>query len=121
VSPGRCWYALDYAADAVRDFKIYRTFVTPTKIGHVASYDMPLENVVDELSTIKGHIVSMPLHFMEDENLGHPSFEINEWTSFSGPQIMKLISCRGCLYLMEYLKQNISTNKGRQIYLTNLW
>jgi phospholipase D1/2 len=72
---------LSILTDGVRDFKTYRQFVTPTKIGHVADYASNLDEIIGELSRIKGHIVNMPLHYMEDESLDHPSLQINELTS----------------------------------------
>jgi hypothetical protein len=43
--------------------------VTQTPVGHVADYNMPLQYIVNGLSQIRGHIVNMPLHFLENENL----------------------------------------------------
>src|SRR5579871_5862891 len=68
-------------SNKVRNFQTYHKFVTPTKIGHVADYKMDLDLIVNQLSRVKGHIVSMPLHYMEQEELDQPSFQINELTS----------------------------------------
>jgi phospholipase D1/2 len=53
----------------VRNTKDYDNFVTNTPIGHVADYSMPLEHVVTLLSRVRGHIVEMPLHYLEDTQL----------------------------------------------------
>jgi hypothetical protein len=43
--------------------------VTQTPVGHVADYNMPLDYINKNLSQIRGHIVNMPLHFLEKEHL----------------------------------------------------
>lgn len=60
----------------------YDSFVTDTKIGHVVSYDMPLKTVVNCLSQIRGHIVEMPLRYLEKSELieGGLNFEVNDVT-----------------------------------------
>lgn len=65
----------------VLDFATYDKFLTSTKVGHVADYNMDLESVIAQLTRVKGHIVHMPLRYMESVSLDHPSFEINEMTS----------------------------------------
>jgi len=60
----------------------YDNFVTQTKVCHVADYNMPLDYVVQSLSAVRGHIVSMPLHYMEKVDLITPglNLEINPLT-----------------------------------------
>jgi len=53
----------------VRTVQDYDRFVTDTKIGHVADYLMPLDYVVKSLSNVRGHVVNMPLHYLEQEQL----------------------------------------------------
>jgi phospholipase D1/2 len=55
--------------DNIRTYAEYDKFVTQTAVGHVADYNMPLQYIVNGLSQIRGHIVNMPLHFLENENL----------------------------------------------------
>ena len=66
----------------VRSTADYDKFVTQTKIGHVADYNMPLDYVVKGLSAVRGHIVSMPLHYMEHTHLIAPglNLEVNPLT-----------------------------------------
>jgi len=54
---------------SVRNIKQYDNFVTDTQVGHVADYSMPLEYVVRTLSNVRGHVVNMPLHYLEQEKL----------------------------------------------------
>lgn len=53
----------------VRTTADYDKFVTQTKVGHVADYSMPLDYVVRNLSNVRGHVVSMPLHYLENTQL----------------------------------------------------
>ena len=66
----------------VRTKEDYDKFVTQTKVGHVADYNMPLDYVVRGLSAVRGHIVSMPLHYMERVQLIAPglNLEVNPLT-----------------------------------------
>lgn len=59
--------------------------MTDTKVGHVAYYDMPLKDIERSLSDVRGHIVTMPLHYMEKVNLIEPgiNFEVNDLTGIS--------------------------------------
>ena len=69
----------------VRTTAEYDAFVTQTPYGHVADYSMPLEYIVRLLSNVRGHIVNMPLHYLEDVQLIHPGFNpsVNEFTGLS--------------------------------------
>jgi phospholipase D1/2 len=62
---------------SVRNIQQYDSFVTDTKVGHVADYSMPLEYVVRSLSNIRGHVVNMPLHYLEHEKLIAGGFNVN--------------------------------------------
>jgi len=55
--------------DNIRTYAQYDKFVTQTPVGHVADYNMPLDHIVNSLSQVRGHIVNMPLHFLDKENL----------------------------------------------------
>jgi len=56
--------------------------VTDTKVGHVANYHMSLQHIETSLSAVRGHIVTMPLHYMEEAALIQPgiNLEVNELT-----------------------------------------
>jgi hypothetical protein len=66
----------------VRTNQEYDNFVTETGVGHVADYCIPLKTVVKCLSEIRGHIVEMPLRYMEGAQLidGGLNFEVNDLT-----------------------------------------
>jgi hypothetical protein len=53
----------------VRTTADYDKFVTQTKRGHVADYNMSLDHIVQSLSNVRGHIVNMRLHYMEHAKL----------------------------------------------------
>jgi len=62
---------------SVRNIQEYDKFVTDTKVGHVADYSMPFDYVVRSLSNIRGHVVNMPLHYLEQEELIAGGFNLN--------------------------------------------
>lgn len=72
-------------AELVRTNEDYENFVTDTEVGHVADYNMPLQYVVGRLSQVRGHIVTMPLHYMEHVVLiqGGINLEVNDLTGIS--------------------------------------
>lgn len=72
-------------AEIVRTNEDYDKFVTDTKVGHVAYYDMPLNDIGRSLSDVRGHIVTMPLHYMEKVDLirGGINLEVNDFTGIS--------------------------------------
>jgi len=56
--------------ETVRNWKQHSEWIKRTadvKIGHAANPDMTLLEIKSELSKIRGHLVDMPLHFLEDE------------------------------------------------------
>ena len=69
----------------VRTNEDYDKFVTDTKVCHVAYYDMPLQHIVSSLSEVRGHIVRMPLYYMEKASLIQPgiNLEVNDLTGIS--------------------------------------
>jgi phospholipase D1/2 len=40
-----------------------------TEIGHVYDPEMPVDEIVDTLSTVRGHLVDFPLKFLEQVDL----------------------------------------------------
>ncbi|KAK4054720.1 hypothetical protein OIV83_000644 [Microbotryomycetes sp. JL201] len=57
--------------DKVKSWDEYHKWVPqqPVKPGHVASLDRPVREIKEQLSRIRGHIVPMPLSFLENEKL----------------------------------------------------
>ena len=54
---------------SAKDFDLY---VTNTMVDHVYTYDaskLSFEAVVQSLSTIRGHVVEMPLQYLSEEKL----------------------------------------------------
>lgn len=69
----------------MRTVQEYDQFVTDTQVGHVADYNMPLEYIIQTLSNVRGHVVNMPLHYLEKEQLiaGGVNFSVNVVTGIS--------------------------------------
>lgn len=95
----------------VRTIQDYDRFVTDTKIGHVADYSMPLDYVVQHLSNVRGHVVNMPLHYLEKEQLiaGGVNLSVNVVTGLL-PSFSKTDFARG------YLHVKVPIYGGRKIY-----
>ncbi|KAF2004667.1 phospholipase-like protein PldA [Amniculicola lignicola CBS 123094] len=72
--------------DDVLDFESYDKF-TPNpktdkehKQGHLYDKNRPVAEVRAELDKIKGHLVWMPLRFLEKENMAERGLQVNAWT-----------------------------------------
>lgn len=55
----------------VEEWNSYVAFVpqAPMMPGHVARQDMPLQYIKENLSRVRGHLVTMPLNFLKKEDL----------------------------------------------------
>ncbi|GAA5853479.1 hypothetical protein JCM8547_002472 [Rhodosporidiobolus lusitaniae] len=58
-------------AHGIKNWNDYKAFVPPKPIkpGHVASTTRPVEDIKQQLSLVRGHIVAAPLDFLQDERL----------------------------------------------------
>ncbi|KAL8286802.1 hypothetical protein RQP46_004330 [Phenoliferia psychrophenolica] len=58
-------------AKGILDWASYKAFVpqAPMKPGHVARPDMPVSFIKESLDKVRGHLVTMPLDFLEKETL----------------------------------------------------
>ena len=90
-------------AELVRTNEDYKNFVTDTKAGHVASYNTHLSHIKKSLSAVRGHIVEMPLHYMEKVALiqGGINLAVNDLTGTSYFLIAVANLFRRTLYLSE--------------------
>ena len=50
------------------------------KSGHLYDPYQPVDNVRRELDKIKGHLVWMPLKFLEDAQMAEKGMQVNSWT-----------------------------------------
>ncbi|KAF2744256.1 phospholipase-like protein PldA [Sporormia fimetaria CBS 119925] len=50
------------------------------KQGHLYVKDMSAEEVRKELDKVKGHLVWMPMRFLEKENMAERGLQVNSWT-----------------------------------------
>lgn len=56
--------------DMIRSWAAYKDYVGKNagiKVGHVANPELSLHEIKQLLSTVKGHIVPMPVAFLQDE------------------------------------------------------
>jgi phospholipase D1/2 len=72
--------------DSILTFQDYDTF-TPNpktdkehKQGHLYNKDLSVAEVRKELDRIKGHLVWMPLNFLEKEEMAEKGLQVNAWT-----------------------------------------
>ncbi|KAI9491274.1 hypothetical protein BDB00DRAFT_767302 [Zychaea mexicana] len=62
--------------DSVHNWDEYKEFYPDqgrVEIGHVYDRDMPVEDIRDQLSRVRGHLVEFPLEFLKDEDLAGES------------------------------------------------
>ncbi|KAI5475207.1 phospholipase D [Pseudohyphozyma bogoriensis] len=66
----------------VVDWKGYKSYVpqAPVKPGHVYHTKRPVREIKEKLDQIRGHLVAMPLNFLENENLLALDGEVNPVT-----------------------------------------
>ena len=67
----------------VRTFDAYEQFLpkkSGIKQGHIRDPYMPGEEIRKKLSEIKGHLVWMPLHFLEDAEMAERGVQVNSVT-----------------------------------------
>ena len=68
--------------DHIRTFEDYDRFMPKGnyKSGHLFDPYQPVDNVRQELDKIKGHLVWMPLSFLEDAPMAEKGLQVNSWT-----------------------------------------
>lgn len=70
--------------DNIRTFEDYDKF-TPkgAKQGHLFDPYQPVQQVREQLDRIKGHLVWMPLDFLQDAEMAEPGLQVNQITEVS--------------------------------------
>lgn len=68
--------------DNIKTFADYQAFLPrgDRKEGHLYDPNMPVENVRKALDKIKGHLVWMPLDFLEHQEMAEKGLAVNAWT-----------------------------------------
>lgn len=68
--------------DNIRNFEDYQNFLPRSnmKQGHIYDPHRPNEDVRRDLDKIKGHLVWMPLHFLEDAEMAEKGLAVNTYT-----------------------------------------
>jgi phospholipase D1/2 len=66
----------------VKTFEDYDKFLPPrgTKLGHIHDRKLSPEEIRRKLDLVKGHLVWMPLNFLEHANMAETGLQINAWT-----------------------------------------
>lgn len=69
-------------AFAVKTFEDYDRYLPPrgVKAGHIYDQFMPPEDARDKLDQIKGHLVWMPMKFLQDVEMAERGLQVNSWT-----------------------------------------
>jgi len=67
---------------SVKTFEDYDTFLPPKGVtaGHIYDRFLPPEDVRAKLSEIKGHLVWMPLNFLQDAEMAEKGLQVNQFT-----------------------------------------
>lgn len=70
--------------DHIRTFEDYDDFIPKStqkkKQGHLFDPYQPVDGVRAELSKIRGHLVWMPLKFLENAEMAEKGLQVNSWT-----------------------------------------
>lgn len=69
--------------DNVKSFDDYDKFLGAKgsrKTGHIYDMYQPVDVVRQELDKIKGHLVWMPLRFLEEAEMAEKGLQVNSWT-----------------------------------------
>ena len=68
--------------DHIKTFEDYDHFMPQKshKAGHLFDPYQPVDSVRQELDKIKGHLVWMPLKFLQDAEMAEKGMQVNSWT-----------------------------------------
>jgi phospholipase D1/2 len=68
--------------DSIRNFDDYKNFLPPGehKQGHLFDMNMSIKEVKQELDKIRGHLVWMPLRFLEEAEMAEKGLQVNAYT-----------------------------------------
>jgi phospholipase D1/2 len=68
--------------DNIKTFEDYDHFMPKDsyKSGHLFDPYQPVDHVRQELDKIKGHLVWMPLKFLQDAEMAEKGMQVNSWT-----------------------------------------
>ncbi|KAK2595950.1 hypothetical protein QQS21_006480 [Conoideocrella luteorostrata] len=68
--------------DHIKNFNDYDQYLPPkgVKAGHIYDQFMPPEEVREKLSQVRGHLVYMPMQFLQDAEMAERGLQVNSWT-----------------------------------------
>ncbi|KAG5914948.1 hypothetical protein E4U42_000225, partial [Claviceps africana] len=68
--------------DHIKTFDDYDRYLPPkgVKAGHIYDQFMPPEEARAKLSQIRGHLVCMPMQFLQDSEMAEWGLQVNSWT-----------------------------------------
>lgn len=66
----------------VKTFEDYDRYLPPrgVKSGHIFDQFMPPEDIRQKLDQVKGHLVWMPMEFLQDAEMAEKGLQVNSWT-----------------------------------------
>ncbi len=67
---------------AVKTFDDYNSYMPSSFVqaGHIFDRMIPPQEVRKKLDSVKGHLVWMPLKFLEDAPMAEKGLQVNSWT-----------------------------------------
>lgn len=94
--------------DNIKTFEQYDHFMPGRKLwkqGHLADPYMPIEEVKQKLDKVRGHLVWMPLDFLDQAEMAEPGLSVNQLTEVWSFAFSVLFLCMSplILWLLEYL------------------
>ncbi|OAA44427.1 Phospholipase D [Metarhizium rileyi] len=68
--------------DHIKTFDDYDRYLPPkgVKQGHIYDQFMPPEEARHKLSQVRGHLVTMPMMFLQDAEMAERGLQVNSWT-----------------------------------------
>ncbi|CAI4213055.1 unnamed protein product [Parascedosporium putredinis] len=68
--------------DNVRKFDDYDRYMAPrgVKPGHIFDQFIPVQDIREKLSKVRGHLVWMPLKFLEEAEMAEKGLQVNQFT-----------------------------------------
>lgn len=72
----------DFLQKKVKTFETYDKYMPPRGVnpGHVFDQFMPPGDVREKLSKVQGHLVWMPMRFLEDAEMAEKGLQVNQFT-----------------------------------------
>lgn len=78
----RVLFCLVLTICAVKKFDDYDRYMAPrgVKPGHIFDQFLPVQDIKEKLAKIRGHLVWMPLKFLEETEMADKGLQVNQFT-----------------------------------------